>query len=85
MGRFVHIHFLNLLDGSPCPAPPSNIAWELPQDVNGVAVEGLSIISSRIMMRVYCWDVALQGAGRRRKILVWDWKTRDLVRLQWLE
>jgi len=80
MNRFVRIHFLNLLDGSRRLEPP-NIVWELPREGIRVSVEDLAITDYRIMMHVRYWDVT----GEVRRILVWDWKTGDLVRLLWLE
>ena len=85
VNRFVCIHFLNLLDGSPCSAPPRNIMWEPPRKVVRTSIEDLVIAGCRIMMRVRCWEVIGQGGVGLWRILVWDRKTGDLVRLLWLE
>jgi len=80
--RFIRIHFLNLSDGSPYCTPPSNIIiWEFPRGVNDVSIQELVVTSSRVMMHVYHWEVVQHEDFRVGRILVWDWKTGDLVRL----
>jgi len=80
--RFIRIHLLNLLDGSPYSAPSSNaIVWGLPQRVSNVSIQDLVITSSRVMMRIFCWEVVREDDIRVGRIFVWDWKTGDLVRL----
>jgi len=85
VNRFVCIHFLNLLDGSPRSAPPSNITWKLPREVAVASIENLAITGSRIMMRIHPLDVIGRGGVGLRRILVWDWKIGDLVRFLLLE
>lgn len=85
VNRFVFVHFIDLLDGSPRSAPPSNVMWELPRGVDGICVEGLIITGSRIMIHFLCWEEVGQGEVELCKVLVWDWETGDLVRLLWLE
>ena len=41
----------------------------------------LTVTSSRVMMYIYHWEVSLRWDPRVGMILVWDWKTGDLVRL----
>ena len=81
VNRFVYVHFLNLLDGSPRSAPPSNVMWELPRGVNEVWVKDLTITGSRIMMRDLRWEEVGQGDTELCRVLVWDWETGNLVRL----
>ena len=81
MHRFVYIHFLNLLDGSHRFATPSNIVWEFPRGVIRISIENLTITGSRIMMDLHSRDVIGRGGAEVRRILVWDWKTGNLVRV----
>ena len=46
-----------------------------------MSIQELAITSSRLMMHVYHWVVIEQEDLRARRILVWNWKTGDLVGL----
>jgi len=75
------IHFLNLRDGSPYCTPPSNaIVCELPPRAGPIIGNRIVITGSRVMMYVYYYDEDPLGDAMVRKILVWDWKTGELVR-----
>ena len=84
MSRSLCIHFFNLLDGSSyCTPLPSTIVWEweLPQRIDGLFIEKLAITGSRIMVYVHCWELAWPVGLEMWRIIVWDWKTGDLVRI----
>lgn len=52
--RFIDIHLLNLLDGSPYFMPPSNvIQWGFPPGVGSVTIGSLEITSSRVVVFIY--------------------------------
>ena len=77
--RYVDLHLLNLMDGSPHRAPPSNvIRWQFSMAAGVVSVRCLLITGSRLMMYVYRPETPDAG-DQVGRILVWDWKTRDLV------
>ena len=76
MRSLLRIHLLNLWDGSPCSAPPSNtITWAIPQGATMIVGGTLAITSSRVMANLSHYGDAA------RKMLVWDRKTGDLVRI----
>jgi len=76
------IHLLNLRDGSPYRAPPSNvIAWTIPQGLVPIKCGELAITASRIMLYL-SHDVVLRN-GKLHTMVVWDRKTGDLVRILW--
>lgn len=80
--RCIKIHILNLSDGSPYCAPPSDvIKWAIPRGVGMVDVEGLIITSSRLLLRLR-FNLRSRWGWR---ICVWDWKSGDLVIIPWLE
>jgi len=54
--------------------------WEFPPRVDPIINEQIAITGSRVAMCVYYRDEGLPGDEMVRKILVWDWKTRGLVR-----
>ena len=90
MHRSVSVHLLNLSDGSPYSAPPSNvITWDAPPGPDDdVYVRWLAITSSRVAIHFRYWGEFRgdDAGGRMGKILVWDWKTGNLVksvRLVW--
>ena len=76
----IEMHILNLSDGTPYCAPPSNvIKWAIPpSDPLIKSVQDVVITSSRIMLHI---------SGPRRPhtpsqkwcISVWDWKTGNPV------
>ena len=77
--RFIHIHLLNLLDGSPYRTHHSNsIAWAFPPGTREVRVRHLALTGSRLAM---CVCLYLPLAVRICRVIAWDWKTGDLVRL----
>ena len=85
MRRCVDVHLLNIMDGSPYYAPPSNvIRWSFPMLVGGVSIGRLVMTSSRLMMCISLWETSYDGEVVGR-ILVWDWRTGDLVRVSRLE
>ena len=77
----IRIHFLNLRDGSPYCAPPSNvIVWEFPPGAEPIINDLIAITGSRVAMHISYYDEDLPGDALIRMILVWDWKTGELVR-----
>ena len=82
IGRsFIRIHFLDLRDGSPYCAPPFNaIVWEIPPRVDQTVKSLIAITGSRIAMRVSYRYKDLTDDALITRILVWDWKTGELVR-----
>ena len=85
MYRFIRIHFLNLLDGSPCYALPSNIIWEIPRTITGVSVEDFLITGSKLMLHAYYRETVRPTKRMGARIFVWDWRAGDLVKLLLLE
>ena len=82
MHRSVSIHLLNLSDGSPYSAPPSNvIKWKTPRWTDGVHVRSLAITSSRVAIHFYYYEEFDDDADPAERLLVWDWRTRRLVKL----
>ena len=80
--RYINLHLLNLTDGSPHHAPPSNvIRWYFPMSVEGLSIGWLAITGSRLMMYVSCWE----AGGLVWRVLVWDWKIGDLVSIPRVE
>lgn len=79
----IHVHFLNLWDGSPHYVPPSNVIvcqWESPPGTSLFMAEGMAITGSRVMIRLFYWDMGKLNLGILWRVLVWDWKNGDLVR-----
>lgn len=75
------IHILNLQDGSPHPSLFSNvIEWELPPRVILIVKDEVAMTSSRIMSYFFHGNEDLLGTEDVWKIVVWNWKTGDLVR-----
>ena len=73
------MHILNLQDGSPYHPLPSNaIMWELPYLACFVSGVEVAMTDSRVMM----FGSYLNGDWQ---IVVWDWKTGNLVRLLWFD
>ena len=78
--RYIHIHLLNLLDGSPYRAPPSNvITLELPPGFRVICLEHLVMTGSRLMMYVYVGDKHSGGTMEEWRVVVWDWETGKSV------
>jgi len=78
---FIRIHFLGLRDGSPHCAPPSNvIVWEFPPAVVQTMYNLIAITGSRVAMRVSYRGEDPPLDALIARILVWDWKTREIVR-----
>ena len=78
---FMCIHFLNLQDGSPHPSLfPNVIEWELPPRVILILKDEVTMTSSRIMSYFFHGNEELFGTEGIWKIVVWNWKTRDVVR-----
>jgi hypothetical protein len=77
----LRIHLLNLRDGSPYRAPPSNIiTWTGSQGESPVGSEKFAITGSRVMICVF--DLATTPLDcRLLTVLVWDRETGDLVRM----
>lgn len=77
----VRVHLLNLQDGSAHYEPPSNIiAWTVPQRRAPIASGGLAVTRSRAMI---CTFHVLASYESVWTVLVWDLKTRELVRTTW--
>jgi hypothetical protein len=81
--RCIDVHLLNLTDGSPYRVPPSNVTrLSCHIVILEVDVGQLAITGSRLMMyvtnRLETSPHAGEAVGR---ILVWDWRTGDLVRV----
>jgi len=77
---FIRIHFLNLRDGSPNCAPPSNIImWEFPPRVVLTRRNLISITGSRVAMRVSYRSEDPPDDVLITRIFVWDWRTGELV------
>jgi hypothetical protein len=78
----LRIHLLNLRDGSPYCAPPSNtITWDIPSGGPPIITGRFGITGSRVV-------AYLSHAGYQNPmatVLVWDRKTRDLVSILRLE
>ena len=69
------------MDGSAYCAPPSNlISWSFPMGVGEVSVGWLVITSSRLAMFISRRE-SLDDDEQAGRILVWDWRTRGLVRV----
>ena len=81
--RFIHIHLLNLGDGSPYREYPFDIIeWELPPRVFNLEYpKAFAMTSSRVMMYVSYQDLDLPDDTSVWRMSVWDWKTGDLVRV----
>jgi hypothetical protein len=78
----LRIHLLNLRDGSPYCAPPSDaITWDIPWGELSIVGGSFGIMGSRVV-------AYLSHAGYHNpevRVLVWDRKTRDLVSILRLE
>ena len=80
--RTIQIHLLNLLDGSPYGATPSNqIACEIPSGSN--FVHQLAITGSRIMVYTSCQEESEPTTRPEWRMVVWDTKTGDPVSTLW--
>lgn len=78
----LRIRLLNLRDGSPCCALPSNtITWDIPQDAPPTISGRFGITGSRVAAYLSHG----RFGGTTTTVLVWDRKTGDLVRILWLE
>jgi len=78
---FIRILFLNLRDGSPYCAPPSNvIMWEFPPRVVPTRRNLIAITGSRVAMRVSYRSEGPPRSGLIWMILLWNWKTGELLR-----
>lgn len=83
-GSFTRMHLVNLRDGSPYYPPPSNIiTWEFPPGVHSVTREGMAITGSRLMLYTTSWGEELTNEAAVRWVVVWNWKTGEVVRLSW--
>ena len=81
---FVHIHIVDLLDGSPYHTLPSNtITWELPPRISFIINHGIAMTGSKIMAFIGSYLDEDEGDDRVVwRVVVWDWKTGDLVSLR---
>ena len=80
--RFIHIHLLNLLDGSPLRTPHSDvITWALPPGVLRTDIRDFVITRSRLMMYA---TLRLLNSPSVWRVVSWDWRTGDSVRVLWL-
>lgn len=90
MCSLLRIHLLNLRDGSPhCAAPSNNIMWAIPQSAPPITAGTFGITGSRIMACLFHSSAAgaALGSDTVRTVLVWDRKTGYLVRTldrEWL-
>lgn len=83
--RSIRIHLLDLLDGSPHRAPHSNvIVWRYPSGVEGAKTQGLALAGSRLMLYVFLRYSTRPGGPVGFGVVLWDWKTGELVRIPWL-
>ena len=79
----LRIHLLDLRDGSPHSASPSNdIAWACLNNDYTLRSEKFAITGSRVMVCVFHLETVLLD-HRLWTLLVWDRKTGDLVRMLW--
>ena len=80
----IEIHILNLLDGTPYCAPPSNVIhWATSPDPPVQSANNLIITSSRLMLHARSpRDDHISDPPWW--ISVWDWKTGDIVIVMWL-
>jgi hypothetical protein len=80
--RCIDVHLLNLTDGLPYRVPPSNVMrLSLHMVILEVSVGQLAITGSRLMMYVSRWETIPDDMEEIGRILVWDWRTGDLVRV----
>jgi len=80
--RLIHIHLLDLMDGSPHRVPHSNvITWALPRGVGETYLNVLAMTGSRLMLHVFLQDESWPHDAMGRKLILWDWKTGNLVRI----
>ena len=80
----IRMHLVNLLDGSPYYPTPSNIIeWEFPPESDQTTYRGMAITSSRIMFVNSYVGGGLPDNVIGWRVVVWNWKTGDLVRLRW--
>ena len=74
VGRYINLHLFDIMDGSPHRAPPSNaIRFSMAARVH--SFDQLLITGSRLAMCVSWWE----ARDLVWRMLVWDWKTGDLV------
>ena len=75
----IEIHILNLSDGTPYCAPPSNVIhWATSPGPLTQSVSALIITSSRLMLHA-CGTGDYNTSGPPWWISVWDWKTGNPV------
>ena len=80
--RFIRVHILSLLDGSPHHIPHSNvIEWARTPEVERACIQALAITGSRLMLQIFLRNESQSGCVRESRVLLWDWKTGDLVRM----
>ena len=75
--RFINIHLLSLLDGSPHEIPlKSVLTLDLGHNHNPAVIE-MRISGSRIALVIQVSSFPL--GGRHKELIAWDWKTGEVV------
>ena len=83
MYRTVYIHIVNLQDGFPCGALPSNtIVYEFPPGGHWAILQ-LAITRSRVMMRPFVQHGDWPDTRQVPEMVVWDIETGELVSIIW--
>lgn len=75
--RFINVHLLNLLDGSPHKVPLQKILTLDLGHFRGFLVTSREIGGSRIALVV---DLSsFTRAKHHKELIIWDWKTGEVV------
>ena len=82
MYRLIHIHLLNLLDGSPHRVlHPDVISWAPQPGVEKTTIHHFAMTGSRLAMYIFLWGDSQPDKIRVWRMVLWDWRTGDLVRM----
>ena len=76
--RFINVHLLNLLDGSPHEIPLKRVLTLNWEDYRHLSVKKVEISGSRIALII---GATSSPVARRNhwELVVWDWKTGEVV------
>ena len=75
--RFIKIHLLSLLDGSPHEVPLQKVLRLNLEHDDADTTTSQAISRSRIALAVEC--TSYSAAVRRKELIVWDWRTGEVV------
>ena len=75
--RFIKIHLLSLLDGSPHEVPPQKVLLLSLGHDDADTTTSQAISRSRIALAVEC--TSYSAAIRRKELIIWDWRTGKVV------